>query len=133
MFYLKSTSFFLMWRESARLSLLFLLSPADVANLSILNPALHHVVTGIDFYSVLKRISDTDTRDAAVWCLVFAHAQKRLWKPKSVSGVERFHFSAASAFGHYHVIKLASDWLHLSFSGKCFLSVKYLYFRITMI
>lgn len=72
--------------------------------LDVANPALHHVVTGIDFYSVLKRISDTDTRDAAVWCGVFAHAQKRLWKPKSVSGVERFHFSAASAFGHYHVI-----------------------------
>jgi len=51
----------------------------------------------------------------AVWCGEFAHAQRRLWKPKSVSGVERLHFSAASAVGQHHVIQLASDWLHLSF------------------
>jgi len=139
-------SFYLMWRESTRQSLLFFLSPADVANLAHLSPwtnlfrvlsgqarpmglkRLHSIVwpqicgwsqvsgrSQVYFCSALKRISDMEPRDAAVWCGEFAHAQRRLWKPKSVSGVERFHFSAASAVGQHHVIQLASDWLHLSF------------------
>jgi len=37
-FILKSMSFYLMWRESTRQSLLFFLSPADVANLAHLSP-----------------------------------------------------------------------------------------------
>lgn len=72
---------------------------------------LYDVGKVIDFYSDLKRFSDADPPDAAVWRGAFAHAQRRRWKPKSVLRVKRFHSSAASALGQRHVIKRASDWL----------------------
>lgn len=103
------------------------LSPADVANLSNVTPwsteqnlsvFLSAPAANLDtvrfcspscgqsdrFCSVLKRIGDTEPPGAAVWPGASAHAQRRRWKLKSVSGVERFHFSAASAFAQRHVI-----------------------------